>query len=309
MEPKRRPAIPAYVTNAILVESGHRCAVCGEGCPLERAHIVPWGKTKEHTIENLICLCANCHQRADTEKWGKKILREYKSNPWIKNKFNETEMLSETAKIQIILDMELEEFDSTKQRLLSYALAAFLDIPPGQVKIEKINAGSVKVIISLPRKSANALMKARKEQNSSLEEYFAPLSVVQVASRGLTPSSSRGVAPVNAPRWQKKTREMRLFVGNLSSQILENDLQDYFSRAGVVSSVNLMLDKSTGKSRGVAFVEYSSPAEAEKAVQMFHGKEFQGRPLTVNIAARSRELPAPRSAHYREDRGERRERR
>jgi RNA recognition motif-containing protein len=88
--------------------------------------------------------------------------------------------------------------------------------------------------------------------------------------------------------------ESRLFVGNLSYQTMENDLQEYFSQAGVVSSVNLMLDKFTGKSRGFAFVEYGSNDEANKAVEMFHNKEFQGRQLTVNIA-RPREERAPRS--------------
>jgi len=85
----------------------------------------------------------------------------------------------------------------------------------------------------------------------------------------------------------------RLFVGNLSFQTMENDLQDYFSQAGVVTSVNLMLDKMTGRSRGFAFVEYSTPEEAAKAVEQFHNKEFQGRVLTVNVA-RPREERAPR---------------
>ena|SRR5688572_18686823 len=105
--------------------------------------------------------------------------------------------------------------------------------------------------------------------------------------------------------------EARLFVGNLSYQTMENDLQDYFAQAGAVNSVNLMLDKFTGKSRGFAFVEYSNPADANKAVEMFHGKEFQGRQLTVNIA-RPREERGPREGGgYRDrgDRGERRERR
>ena len=106
--------------------------------------------------------------------------------------------------------------------------------------------------------------------------------------------------------------ESRLFVGNLSYQTMENDLQDYFAQAGVVSSVNLMLDKFTGKSRGFAFIEFANPAEANKAVEMFHGKEFQGRALTVNIA-RPREEREPRGGGgYRDrggDRGERRERR
>jgi len=93
----------------------------------------------------------------------------------------------------------------------------------------------------------------------------------------------------------------RLFVGNLSYQTMENDLQDYFSQAGVVTSVNLMFDKVTGKSRGFAFVEFSTPEEAARAVEQFHNKEFQGRPLTVNIA-RPREERPPRWGGQRSDR-------
>jgi RNA recognition motif-containing protein len=103
--------------------------------------------------------------------------------------------------------------------------------------------------------------------------------------------------------------ENRLFVGNLSFQTLENDLQDYFSQAGVVSSVNMMFDKFTGKSRGFAFVEFTTAEEAANAVEMFHGKELQGRALTVNVA-RPREERAPREGGgWSGDRGERRERR
>jgi cold-inducible RNA-binding protein len=102
--------------------------------------------------------------------------------------------------------------------------------------------------------------------------------------------------------------ESRLFVGNLSYQTMENDLQDYFSQAGVVTSVNLMLDKFTGKSRGFAFVEYSTADEANKAVEQFHNKEFQGRALTVNIARPKEDRPPRQSGGYRGDRGDRRER-
>ena len=84
----------------------------------------------------------------------------------------------------------------------------------------------------------------------------------------------------------------RLFVGNLSYQTMENDLQDYFSQVGAVNSVNLMMDKMTGKSRGFAFVEFANLDEANKAIEQFHNKEFQGRALTVNIA-RPREERAP----------------
>ena len=85
----------------------------------------------------------------------------------------------------------------------------------------------------------------------------------------------------------------RLFVGNLSHQTMENDLQDHFSQAGQVTSVNLMLDKVTGRSRGFAFVEFATPEEANKAVEQFHNQDFQGRTLTVNVA-RPRQERAPR---------------
>ncbi|MGB7767646.1 MAG: RNA-binding protein [Verrucomicrobiia bacterium] len=96
----------------------------------------------------------------------------------------------------------------------------------------------------------------------------------------------------------------RLFVGNLSYQTGENDLQDYFAQAGAVTSVNLMLDKATGKSRGFAFVEFTDADGAQRAIEQLHNKEFQGRQLTINIA-RPREDRPPRWAN---NRGESRER-
>ncbi len=89
----------------------------------------------------------------------------------------------------------------------------------------------------------------------------------------------------------------RLFVGNLSYQTMEADLQDHFSAAGVVLNVNLMLDKFTGRSRGFAFVEFATAEEAQRAVDMFHGQDLGGRPLTVNIA-RPREERPPREGGF-----------
>lgn len=87
--------------------------------------------------------------------------------------------------------------------------------------------------------------------------------------------------------------ESRLFVGNLPYQITAQDLQELFSQAGVVASVNLMMDKYSGRSRGFAFVDMSSLDEANRAVELLNEKEFQSRPLTVNLA-RPREDRPPR---------------
>jgi len=76
----------------------------------------------------------------------------------------------------------------------------------------------------------------------------------------------------------------KLFVGNLPFTATENDLQDHFAQAGAVIAVNIMQDRSTGRSRGFAFVEMASQEDATKAISMLHQKDFQGRPLTVNEA-------------------------
>lgn len=76
----------------------------------------------------------------------------------------------------------------------------------------------------------------------------------------------------------------KLYVGNLPFNVTEPDLQDLFGQAGTVNDVLLVQDKFTGKSRGFAFVTMSSDNEAQSAIEQFHGKAVEGRPLTVNIA-------------------------
>ncbi len=83
----------------------------------------------------------------------------------------------------------------------------------------------------------------------------------------------------------------KLFVGNLSFNTIENDLHDLFAAHGGVIEVNLMVDKFTGRPRGFAFVTMESPEAAEAAIQALHGKNFDGRDLTVNIARPREERP------------------
>lgn len=83
----------------------------------------------------------------------------------------------------------------------------------------------------------------------------------------------------------------RLYVGNLSFDTTEGDLQRYFEGAGRVVSCSIIVDKFSNKSRGFGFVEMSSQDEATKAVNEFNGKEFNGRMLTVNEARPREERP------------------
>lgn len=76
----------------------------------------------------------------------------------------------------------------------------------------------------------------------------------------------------------------KLYVGNLSFQTTGRELQELFAQAGTVESVNLVEDHNTGQSRGFAFVQMSTNAEATAAIDQFNGKEVGGRALKVNEA-------------------------
>ncbi len=76
----------------------------------------------------------------------------------------------------------------------------------------------------------------------------------------------------------------KLYVGNLSFDTTENDLQDLFAEAGTVNEASLVQDRMTGKSRGFAFVTMATDGEAQEAIRQFNGRELQGRKLTVNEA-------------------------
>jgi RNA recognition motif-containing protein len=95
----------------------------------------------------------------------------------------------------------------------------------------------------------------------------------------------------------------KLFVGNLPFTTTENELQDHFAQAGTVIAVNVMQDRATGRSRGFAFVEMGSQEAANKAIEMFHQKDFQGRPLTVNEARPREERPPGGGGGYGGGRG------
>ena len=76
----------------------------------------------------------------------------------------------------------------------------------------------------------------------------------------------------------------KIFVGNLSFNTTENDLQDAFAAHGTVIEANLMTDRATGRPRGFAFVTMASPEEAQKAIEALNGAQLDGRSLTVNEA-------------------------
>jgi RNA recognition motif-containing protein len=89
---------------------------------------------------------------------------------------------------------------------------------------------------------------------------------------------------------------MKLYIGNLSREVTEEDLKLALEPFGTVESVTIMKDKRTGQSKGFGFAELASPSEAQSAIQGLDGKEFKGRALNVNEARPRVDRPDPRGA-------------
>lgn len=76
----------------------------------------------------------------------------------------------------------------------------------------------------------------------------------------------------------------KLYIGNLGYDVTDDQLKDLFAQAGKIVSAVVITDRYSGRSKGFAFVEMSNNDEAKKAIEMFNGKDFQGRKIIVNEA-------------------------
>lgn len=91
--------------------------------------------------------------------------------------------------------------------------------------------------------------------------------------------------------------EKKLYVGGIPYSTSEETLATHFSQAGNVVSAKIITDKMSGRSKGFGFVEMATPEEAQKAIEMFDGKELEGRTLIVNEARPMKERSSD-SARY-----------
>jgi cold-inducible RNA-binding protein len=91
---------------------------------------------------------------------------------------------------------------------------------------------------------------------------------------------------------------MKIYVGNLSYSTSEEDIKTAFSAFGTVDTADLIMDRSTGRSKGFAFVQMSVDSEAQAAIDAMNGKDVDGRNLNVNVAKPREERPQQRSYRY-----------
>jgi type I restriction enzyme, R subunit len=173
-----RPAVPVSMQRSLMVECGHRCSVCGEGLALEKAHIVPWRRTKDHSLPNLLVLCAVCHTRSHDEEWDELTLKEYKAKPWVSRYRGSASDFESREVVTIKLDASKESFQVEKGRVVA-AISAALDICPKDPLVVSIRAGSVYLTVSLPRAAAERLLNDVGVQKR-LKILLAPLQLLGI---------------------------------------------------------------------------------------------------------------------------------
>ncbi|WP_101437489.1 HNH endonuclease [Amycolatopsis echigonensis] len=137
-----RPAIPAQLKRALLVEAGHRCAIptCRQATPLQIDHIDEWAKVRKHEFSNMIVLCANCHARKTSGDIDRKSMQMYKANLSVLNdRYGD-------------LEKRVLEVFATSPELGHIELPGWLDLQLWYLfrdgLLEKVNLGGANMIIA-----------------------------------------------------------------------------------------------------------------------------------------------------------------
>ncbi|MBY2998425.1 HsdR family type I site-specific deoxyribonuclease [Rhizobium leguminosarum] len=173
-----RPPIPMDVQRKLMVECGHRCCVCGEHVSLEKAHIVPWSATKDHSFENLLVLCSLCHTRSHDEKWDQKTLKAYKALPWVARYKGLPTDFGPKQLVTLKLDTTKEDFEKDKERLL-VAIAAVIDASPKDILTVSVKQGSILLTVAIPADGAGRLLHS-KEAQSELRALLEPIQILGI---------------------------------------------------------------------------------------------------------------------------------
>ena len=187
-----RPKIPIKVQREVLFEARHRCAVCCEPTPLERAHVIAWSKSRDHSAANLVALCANCHTRADNEHWGAELLRRYKQNPCA---LLAHAMPAISAEQRAIVDMVIgsdPDAMTEPQRLRFVSMmAAFARAQIGEIRILSVTqANSSLLRLEAPISVANRIFEAFTQGDPLLAAFLEDFQLLRVEVEAPTSDSS-----------------------------------------------------------------------------------------------------------------------
>ena len=172
-----------------MLEARHRCAVCCEPTPLQRAHIRPWSRSRDHSIENLLALCANCHQRADAEHWGEQALKAYKHDPCaLRTNPNIPISIEQKVIVDLIVGMPTPDSMTPGERTrLVSIVAAYVGVRVGEISILSVSpANSIRVRLMMPKHGADKLLAGVAARDMDMLAFLEDIPIL-------------GAEPVDAP--------------------------------------------------------------------------------------------------------------
>jgi type I restriction enzyme R subunit len=175
-----RPAIPRAIQLDLLFEVRYRCACDCEPVSLEKAHIIPWCETKEHSFENLVVLCANCHTRSHVEKWPESQLRRFKLQPCALERDRMPPMSPEQqVMVDMILAREPSTLDGKQKQQLVYRLAAVVDIQVEMMRVVDLYPTTSSLVrLEMPRDAAERLIAAFQAEDPRLVSFLDDFAFV-----------------------------------------------------------------------------------------------------------------------------------
>jgi type I restriction enzyme R subunit len=173
----KRPAIPKPVQQQLLFEVRHRCAVDCEPVSLEKAHIVAWSKSKDHSPANLIVLCANCHTRSHVEKWTVAMLQKYKQHPCALQQQQMPPMSAEQkALVDMIIAVPPDNMSNQERLRLASIVAAYAGVQFSTVSIISVApTNSSRIRLELPKTGKDRLLSGFQARDPRLFEFFNEL--------------------------------------------------------------------------------------------------------------------------------------
>jgi type I restriction enzyme, R subunit len=188
-----RPAIPTAVQRDILFEARHRCAVCCEPTPLERAHVRPWRKSKDHSAANLIALCANCHERADNEHWGEEYLSRYKKTPCALAAHAMPVMTAEQrAIVDLVISAEPDSMTEVQRLRFVSMMAAYAGAQLGDIRLLSVTqANSSRIKLDVPAGAARKIAAGFEQRDPMLQAFLEDFEVLRVEVVAATGEGAR----------------------------------------------------------------------------------------------------------------------
>jgi hypothetical protein len=209
---------------------------------------------------------------ADRDEWGEKVLRQYKTIPWVlRQNSAHAEENAEFAIVKIVIQKEIRDFDGRQLNLLRHALAGFLNIDPEDVKVLAKKKGSIKLVIELPPEAAAEVLDAFHNRNADLQKklsLFPVAGVEQVFPRAslAKPSSIEDNELLELvrkaidalPLRQRKLITME-FIEELSSEEIRARLQ---LSEGAFRTAKYRAFKALRDSIAKTLEEYGGPDEA-----------------------------------------------